>query len=230
LQEREKASEGRRNLKGVEVSKSIESISRVVLGVLGPKNVKMSEDDFNHLKTKAKATEALQLESIRHQESTVKTENQARGWMNKYEKSEDKNKRLTSEVKELKIDIQYQSNIVCQISNRRVDLEKLNRYLQDTILKIKENSLAHLNIAREKMQHFVGKVRMLAIRREFGNGAMNEEIIANAIPSDEGKGAKTYLEFFMDEQKATAAKNNAINEADKESSENKENELEDQQK
>jgi len=233
--EREKLQKDVQDLKkAAEVSKSIESIKTESVGLGGvfggSKNVKMSEEDFHHLKTKAKATEALQLESIRHQELVLKTEDQARGWMNKYEKSEDKNKRLTSEIKELKLDIQQEKAENEKLKSRIVDLEKLNKYLQDTILKIKKYSFVHLNIAREKMQHFVGKVRMLAIRREFGNGAMNEEIITNAIPSDERKGATTYLEFFKDEQKAKTAKNNAINESDKESSENKENEIEDQQK
>lgn len=233
--EREKLQKDVQELKkAAELSKSIDSIKTesVGLGAVfgGSKNVKMSEDDFNHLKTKAKATEALQLESIRHLELVVKTEDQARRWMKKHEKSEEKNKRLTSEINELKSEVQQEKAENEKLKSQIVNLEKLNKYLQDTISKIKERSFEQVNIAREKMQDFVGKVRMLAIKLEYGHGAMNEKIIANSIPSDERKGAKTYLEFFKEQQKATAAKNNAIHETDKESSENKENALEDQQK
>lgn len=221
-------------IKAVEVSKSIESIKTesVGLGAVfgGPKNVKMSEDDFHHLQTKAKATEALELESIRHLELVVKTEDQARRWMNKYEKSEEKNKRLTSEINELKSEVQQEKQENEKLNSRIVALGRLNKYLEDTIFKIKERSFDQVNIAREKMQYFVGKVRMLAIKIEYGDGAMNEKIIANSIPSDERNGAKTYLEFFRDEQKAIAAKNNTINKEDQESQGKKENQLEDKQK
>lgn len=215
--------------RAVVAAKSVDDIKVIPPSILDRKHVKIPIEDFDVLKTKAKATEALELESIRHLELAVKTEDQARRWMKKHEKSEEKNKRLTSEIKELKSEVQQEKAENEKLKSQIVALGRLNKYLEDTIFKIKERSFEQVNIAREKMQYFVGKVRMLAIKLEYGHEAMNEKIIANSIPSDERKGAKTYLDFFRDEQKATAAKNNTINKEDQESQGKKENELEDQQ-
>jgi hypothetical protein len=197
--------------KAVEVSKSIESIKTesVGLGAVfgGPKNVKMSEDDFNLLKTKAKATEALQLESIRHQESAVKTEDQARGWMNKYEISEDKNKRLTSEIKELKTEID-------KLGETIKSQEKIIKYLEETLEVIKKNSLKFLDVAIDKMQQYVGQVRGFMLFHHFGQIAFQKGELQTHIPLDERTAAESRMtNMDNDENAKEKAKQKEIQES-----------------
>ena len=178
--EREKLQEGVQELlKAVESSKSVEGVEVEKAGLFDRRNVKMPVEDFDNMKTLAMASEAL------------KTQNKALERdlsVNVYEKQElqKENTGLKTENEEL------------ERENKR--LQEVNRiqtrtiqYLNDMVHLLKKNSLKFVDVSREKMVDFMGKVRATALVHEFKKTP--SEKLMTVIPEEEKEGAKVIFDL-----------------------------------
>jgi hypothetical protein len=170
-------------LKSAVVSaKGVDDIKVIPPSILDRKHVKIPIEDFDELKTKAKATEALQLESLGNLELALQHEDQATSWKKKYQSADDKNKRLTREINELKSENQTLRETITSKDN-------MIKYLENTLELIKKNSSQLLNVAIDKMQMYVGRVRGHVLFNQFGQKAYEEGELQQHIPMDERKSA-----------------------------------------
>lgn len=179
--------------RAVVYAKDVKAMDNIKPSVIDRKHVRIPVQDFEDLKTKAKATEAFKHESIEN--LSIAFEQEGRVWdlTKKNEVLQRENGEFKKENSRLKAD---NENLEKQVSG----LIKFNNYLRGTLEKIKEHSSEHLGTALEKVQEFVGKVRMLVLKREYGEEVMTERSIKELIPEDEKKGAKAYLQFFDDKK------------------------------
>jgi hypothetical protein len=209
--------------KAIVYAKDVDDIKIINPPKFGSKYAKIAPEDIEQLKAKAKATEAFQQESLNSLELAYESDNKAWDWKQKYENSEDKNERLyrsferekqslkrafekgngqlKSEINELKTEIEQDKKKIEELSTMIQMQNKIIKYLQNTLEKIKSNSLDRLNIATQKMQNFVGDIRARMLEKEFGKKAFEQNNFTSWIPKDELPGASKYrLEFNTNEQ------------------------------
>jgi hypothetical protein len=214
-------------IKAVTYAKDVDELETAKTSLMG-KSAKLPLEDYNQLKTKAKATELYIHESVQHLEKVVQFEDKARQWEKKYENSEteikqlrkifkeskvklrtqfeNENGQLKNEIKELKDEVHQEKTENEKLKKQIVGLQKINKYLENTIKTFKGNALKHLSVAVEKVQELFGKARMDALKTEYGKEKMNEKDMEISVPEDERKGAEFYLEFFRNTEKEKAEK------------------------
>jgi len=181
-------------VKAVESSKSVESIQAEKGGLFDRGSVKMPVEDFESIKTLAKASEALKTQNEKLQQEL----NVSRLQKQELQKE---NAGLKSENTELK--------------NEKSRLEQLNQiqkktidYLNDMVHLIKKNSEKFVGVTRENMVEFIGKVRASALLHEFKK--TKPEKLMTAVPDEEKTGAKVIFELQeqkeLEKQKTAAPK------------------------
>lgn len=183
-------------LKAVESSKSVESIQVDKGGVFDRKSVKMSVEDFESIKTLAKASEALKTQNKELQKDLNVTRKENREVQQENIELKDKNKELKVENSRL------------EEANRKS--LKTVEYLKEMIYLIKKHSEKYLKITKEDMSNFVGMVRMNALLH--GYKKTTPEKLLEVVPNDEKEGAK----IIMDAQKDKASEKGKPKEAEPE--------------
>ena len=171
-------------VKAVESSKSVESIQAEKGGLFDRGSVKMPVEDFESMKTLAKASEALKMQNKTLQQDLSVNQRQK-------QELQKENADLKNENKELK--------------NEKSRLERLNRlqkktidYLNDMVHLIKKNSEKFVGVTRENMVEFVGKVRATALLQEFKK--TTPEKMMTIVPDEEKTGAKVIFDFQKQRQ------------------------------
>lgn len=183
--EREKLQKGVQELvKAVESSKSIESIEAEKAGVFDRKNVKMPVEDFESMKTLAKASEALKT-----QNKTLERDLSVS--VHERQELQEENTGLKTENEELK-----RQNERLQKTNEIQ--EKTIRYLNDMVHLLKKNSQKFLEVSRENMVDFIGKVRAAALTHEFKKAST--EKLMTAVPEEERAGAKAVFDLKKEQE------------------------------
>lgn len=180
-------------LKAVEASKSVESIQIEKGGVFDRKNVKLSVEDFEWVKTLAKASEALKTQN-------KKLEGQLSVSESEKERLKTKNSTLENENRELK---EKNKGLAAKISN----MEKTIGYLQQTLEIIKEHSEKVLGVATKKIQHYVGMARGRALKNELGQQFSSKDLLT-LTPEEEKAGAIKSFEQADRLEKERAAERN----------------------
>ena len=184
--EREKLQKGVQGLvKAVESSKSVEGIEAEKAGVFDRKNVKLPVEDFDNMKTLAKASEALKMQNTKLQQDLNVSQRQK-------QELQKENTDLRNENKELK--------------NENSRLDRLNRiqkktidYLNDMVHLIKKNSEKFLDVSKENVSEFVGKVRATALLQEFKK--TTPEKMMTIVPDEEKTGAKVIFDAHDEKEK-----------------------------
>lgn len=168
-------------LKAVETSKAVESIQVENGGLFDRKSVKMSVEDFENLKGLAMASEGLKMQ----------------------------NKKLEKVEKELSVS--QQKNVKLEVVNKELQaektiLEKENKkykktldYMKDVIHLLKRNSEKFLEVTKEEMTGFIGKVRMTALFYEYKKTSPEE--LFSVVPDDEKEGAKKIFDHYIETKK-----------------------------
>lgn len=165
-------------LKAVEASKSVDSIPVEKVGVFSRKDVKLNVEDFDNIKSLAKASEVFktQNETLQGQINVIQEEKQILQKENL--KLKEKNEELVKE-------------------NSR--LERNVAYFKDMVHLIKKNSGKHLEIGQEKILEFIGKIRATSLLHVYKKTAPEE--ILGVIPADEKAGAKKVLDDHKAKEK-----------------------------
>ncbi|WP_266016213.1 plasmid recombination protein, partial [Klebsiella pneumoniae] len=183
--EREKLQEGVQELvKAVESSKSVEGIEAEKAGVFDRKNVKMPLESFENMKTLAKASEALktQNKTLEHDLSFSVHEKQ---------ELQEENTGLKNENEELKRENERLQEV------NRIQARTI-QYLNDMVHLLKKNSVKFLDVSRERMVDFMGKVRAAALTHEFKKTP--SEKLMTIIPEEEKEGAKVIFDLQKQKQ------------------------------
>lgn len=179
--------------RAVVYTKDIKDMEDVKPSKIDRRHVRIPVEDFEQLKTKAKATEAFQHESLEHLSLAAEKDRQVLNLTDKNNVLQQENKDLKKENVKLKTE---NEKLTQEISS----LQKIISYLQKVVEQIKENSFAEkIGVAVDRVQYLVGATRMIALRGVFGNGAMNEKNI-ETFPENERSGAKAYLKAFNDKK------------------------------
>lgn len=181
--------------KAVIHARDVNVLDAIKPSIVDRKHVRIPVQDFEDLKLMVKATEAFKQESLDNLTTAYEQENKAWELTKKNEVLQQEKAELKKENSELKADNET-------LKEQVVGLVKMNNYLTRVLDKIKVHSSQQLGTTLEKIQEFVGKVRMLALNQEYGEEVMNEKGIDRLIPTDEKKGAKAYLQFFYDKKTA----------------------------
>jgi hypothetical protein len=172
-------------LKAVESSKSVESIQVDKGGVFDRKSVKMSVEDFESIKTLAMASEAFKTQNEKLQREMNVVQSEKREMQQENVELKDKHKKLKAENSRLE-----------EVNEKSL---KTIEYLKDMIHLIKKNSEKFLEITKDEMSNFVGKVRMHALLHEYKK--TKPEKLFEAVPEDEKEGAKIVLDVHKASEK-----------------------------
>jgi len=183
--EREKLQKGVQGLvKAVESSKSVEGIEAEKAGVFDRKNVKLPVEDFDNMKTLAMASEALKMQNKRLQHELDAT-------LREKQKLQKENVGLKTENTDLNKD-----------KNRLEEVNRLQKktidYLNDVVHLIKKNSEKFLDVSKENISEFVGKVRATALLHEFKK--TTPEKMLTIVPDEEKAGAQIIFDFQKQKQ------------------------------
>lgn len=186
VEECEKLQEGVQELvKAVESSKSIEGIEAEKAGVFDRKNVKMPVEDFENMKTLAKASEALKTQNKALQRDLNVSERQKQ----ELQKENAGLKRENSQLRETNTRLEK----LAAVQKRTIS------YLQDMVHLVKKNSEKFLDVPKEKMVDFIGKVRASSLLHEFRNAKMDS--LREAVPTEERGGANKLFEAHEEKER-----------------------------
>ena len=184
--EREKLQKDVQGLvKAVESSKSVESIQAEKGGLFDRGNVKMPVEDFESVKTLAKAAEALktQNKTLQHELGASEREKQ------KLQKENAGLKRENSQLKEANTRLEK----VAAVQKRTIS------YLQDMVHLVKKNSEKFLDVPKEKMVDFIGKVRASSLLHEFRNAKTDS--LREIVPAEERGGADKLFDAHEEKER-----------------------------
>ena len=190
VEEREKLQEGVQELvKAVESSKSVEGIEAEKAGVFDRKNVKMPVEDFENMKTLAKASEALKMQNTRLQRELDVN-------LREKQKLQKENTGLKEENGELKKDKSRLEKVV-EMQNRTIS------YLKNVIQLAKKHSEQYIGLPKELMNDFVGKVRASALLDEYRK--TKTDSLREVVPKEEQVGANRVFDAFEKQEKEKEA-------------------------
>ncbi|EPA8332445.1 MobV family relaxase [Escherichia coli] len=168
-------------VEAVKVSESVESIPVEKGGLFDRRNVRMATEDFERIKTLAKASEGL------------KTEN--KGLRERVDYLE---ARLKESGKRHRVELERAEQL--EVENKRLLKEnqiykRLSDYYKKVLQEVKNLAERHLNVELTKIQTFLGQVRMLTAVKVYGKEMLDEEMVKTIVPPDEQEGAMRYVEF-----------------------------------
>lgn len=168
-------------VEAVKVSESVESIPVEKGGLFDRRSVRMASEDFDRIKTLAKASEGLKTENKGLRERVdyleARLKENGRGYQVQLERAdqlEAENKRLLKENQVYK---------------------QFNDYYKKVLEEVKKLAEKYLNVELTKIQTFLGQVRMLAAVKVYGKEMLDEKMVKTIVPPDEQEGAMSYVEF-----------------------------------
>ena len=168
-------------VEAVKVSESVESIPVEKGGLFDRRSVRMASEDFDRIKTLAKASEGLKTENkglrerVDYLEARLKeTGRSHRVELERADQLKAENQRLLKEN---------------QVYKRLTD------YYKKVLQEVKNLAERHLNVELTKIQTFLGQVRMLTAVKVYGKEMLDEKMVKKIVPPDEQEGAMRYVEF-----------------------------------
>lgn len=155
--------------------------------LFGSKTVKLAVSDFESIKTLARASEALKTENKALNEQNIKHLLSLVEFEDKNNDLIKQNKKLQQEKEKLKKELDSSKKYI-------KELEKHREYLINVIENIKGYSQKYIGVAKEKMCEFVGSARASAILVRFGKDLIVSDNFYDAVPKEEHKGARAFVE------------------------------------
>ena len=157
------------------------------IGFRGAQKLEIASEDFEKVKTLAKASEALKRENKRilSENEKLRAENKKMrdsitnlqlGHLGK----QNQNRKLQEEIIELKEKVQ--------------SLERVKEILLKTLESLKKNAPRFLEVGLEKMQDYVGEIRLHILTSEFGKEVLKGQNHKSFVPKDELRGASIYIQ------------------------------------
>lgn len=193
-------------VEAVKVSEAVESIPVEKGGLFDRRSVRMASEDFDRIKTLAKASEGLKTENkglrerVDYLEARLKESGKRhRVELERAEQLEAENKRLLKEN---------------QIYKR------LNGYYKKVLQEMKNLAERHLNVELTKIQTFLGQVRMLTAVKVYGKEMLDEKMVKTIVPPDEQEGAMRYVEFQKEKIMEQKTEKQALDQPDRKTKEN----------
>lgn len=189
VQEIVKAVKGAKPLKDIKVEK---------VGLLGPKSIKMSIEDYESIKTLADGVEGLKTENTR-----LNVDVGLLRWQITDLKAEkEENTQLKTEKEDLETENENLKTKNNELEKKVANLQVHLDHLKQTLEFLKANAEKYIGIGKEKMSEFVGVVRLIDLTRRVGKEkAFNPEMRKSMIPEDEVHGAKKYMDKVNGEEK-----------------------------
>lgn len=156
------------------------------MGLNGTRTIEISSEDYETIKSLAKGSEGLKREN--------------KGLLRKVEKLEGRidmlNERNSTLVEQKKRLMDENSKLKSSIKA----YETLVDYLKQTLEAIKLNSIKGLDVAKEKMQSYVGQVRVAIMVKQFGCDVLKKEHFDRHVPNDERLGAEKMREGLQQQR------------------------------
>jgi hypothetical protein len=174
--------------RAVVYAKDIKAMDNIKPSVIDRKHVRIPVQDFEELKTKAKATEAFKHESLENLSIAVEQERLVWDLTKKNEVLQQENGELKTENLKLTEMVKSQEEVI--------------NYLQDTLSSIKRNSLQFLDITIDKMREYVGIIRGYTLFENFGQKAFQKVKLDLYVPTDEKVDAENRISTIDNELKA----------------------------
>lgn len=176
-----------------EVEQQVDSIPvkdkrdlKAKMGLNGARTIEISSEDYETIKSLAKGSEVLKREN--------------KGLLRKVEKLEVRidmlNERNSTLVEQKKRLMDENSKLKSSIKA----YETLVDYLKQTLEAIKLNSIKGLDVAKEKMQSYVGQVRVAIMVKQFGRDVLKKEHFDRHVPNDERPGAEKMREGLQQQR------------------------------
>lgn len=163
-------------IKAVEVSKSVEGVKYEKGGLFDRGSIKLASEDFEQVKTLAKASEGLKRENKR-----LKSD---------LEKMKERNETLTKRNSNL---VEEKGELKKEISR----LKELYEYASKSLKYVKENLLT-IKSLRETVNEFIGFAKMRAMVELKGH--KNIDRYPERLPEEERNGAQKFIERFQEQQ------------------------------
>lgn len=174
--EREKLQEGVQELvKAVESSKSVEGLEVEKAGLFDRRNVKMPAEDFENMKTLAKASEALKTQN-------TKLQRESDANLREKQKLEKENAELKQENSQVKADL--------KTLEKAFEMQKrVVQSLKHTLHMVKENSLQVIAVPKQKMADLMGKARAISLLHNFEEIKVDIDSLREVVPEEEKSAA-----------------------------------------
>jgi len=172
-------------LKAARTPKSISSIKVEKGGLFDRGSVKLAAEDFKTMKSLAKASEALKMQNKELREVVGVTREKNQELQKENDGLKEKNMELRSSNSQLERVVEVQKRTVA--------------YLEDMVHLLKKNAEKFLEVPREKMVDFIGKVRASSLLHEFTR--TKSVSLREVVPEEERKGANQIFDAHDQEQK-----------------------------
>lgn len=150
------------------------------MGLNGARTIEISSEDYETIKSLAKGSEGLKRENKSLLRQVEKLESRVDLLNERNSTLVEQKKRLMDENTQLKRSIKAYETLV--------------DYLKQTLEAIKLNSIKGLDVAKEKMQSYVGQVRVAILVKQFGRDVLKKEHFDQHVPNDERPGAEKMRE------------------------------------
>ena len=181
-------------VEAVDVSVKVESIPVEKAGLFDRRSIRMTSDDFERIKTLAKASEGLKTN-----EKALKT--QIKGLSDQNIALKNANEQLKKEKQRLVMATVNLEKENKQLAKERDAYKSFCNYYKRVLEEVKRLSEHYIKVDLNKMQRFLGQVRMLTVGKIFGEKSVDEKLIEEFVPVDERKGASEYVVFLKDKLK-----------------------------
>lgn len=176
-----------------EVEQQVDSIPvkdkrdfKAKMGLNGARTIEISSEDYETIKSLAKGSEKLKREN--------------KGLLHDIEKLED---RIITLKEHNSLLVEQKRRLMDENSKLKTSIksyETLVDYLKQTLEAIKLNSIKGLGVAKEKMQSYVGQVRVAIMVKQFGRDILKKEHFDQQVPDDERLGAEKMREGLTQQQ------------------------------
>lgn len=181
-------------VEAVDVSVKVESIPVEKGSLFDRRSVRMASEDFERIKTLAKASEGLKTK-----EKVLKT--QIKGL-------NDQNTKLKNEVEQLKVEKKKLIVAAVNLENENTELKKelnwvkkLVKFLEESIKHIKTNFI-FAKVEPDLVEHLVGHSKTKAFRENIDE--QNLSLVLRLLPKSEHGGANAYIKRWENEQRKIA--------------------------
>ena len=147
----------------------------------------MTLEDFESIKTLAKSSEALRNENKR-----LKNENE--NTLLENEKLKKDLKRIRSQNSKMDLEMRGLRGEIEKLKDKIHSLTNAREYLAKTIDEIKKNAPDFIGVGLEKIQDYVGEIRLHSLANKFGKDVFKEDALKALVPEDERNGADRYIQ------------------------------------
>jgi hypothetical protein len=173
------------NVKGlvdaVKVSKAVETIEVERSRLFDRSNVRMASDDFERIKTLARASGALKTENEQLTEQVVELKRNYEEMKLSYLRERSSADKLEAENKRLLKDIKV--------------YKKFIDYYKQVLENLKKSAERYLKVELTLIQTYLGQVRMSTAVEKYGVEVLDEKMVNDIVPPDERAAAMRYVDF-----------------------------------